>query len=382
MRISAASFAYPDCKESVRAQLAKSLSRQKAFGGAYVLPTCLRIEVAVEGGPDQLRQVLGSLFDGDVFGAGVVRHDEDAVLHLYRVAAGLESPVIGEVEILTQFRHALRTSEDAGGMGGLFIKLIESAVAVGKQARQLLPDIPHSSLAAVTAQVIGLADRVAVFGSGVMATSVINGLSRLPVPPAITVVARSPEKVAIPGIEVWGFERAVQAIEEFPALVSATSAKKRLVDTETFAAALTNRTEKLLLVDMAMPPDFDPPPGAQVSYVSIDDLARLAARRPRQHDADVFVASEAAGIYRKMVDHSAVGPVIAEIMRSADEVVERAVERFATKLGNGNDPAVLRQAAHTVARSLLSSPVSYLRSGDESGTNTRVIASAFGLGDG
>ncbi len=383
MRIAAASFAYPNCDETVRARLSEQLGRPKSVPGSFVLSTCLRIEVAVEGGADHLSRAVSAIFgDASVLGAAAVRQDLDAVSHLFRVAAGLESPVLGEMEILTQFRHALKVSEARGDVGGLFSKLLETAVSVGRQAREMLPGSPHSSLAAVTAQVVGTAEEVAVFGSGIMANSVITGLLSLPAPPRVTVVARSPEKVAIAGMEVWGFDRAIEAIERFGAVVSATSAKRRLIDGTTLDSVFSRRTTPLTLVDMAMPPDFDVPPHAAVKYVSIDDLARLAARRPRPHEADDFVAAHAADAHRRMTEHAAVGPVIAEMMRAADDLVERAVDRFATKLGNGEDHAVLRQAAHTVARSLLANPVSYLRSGGGPEQATEVLAAAFGIVDG
>ncbi|NIQ59508.1 MAG: hypothetical protein GWN85_40425, partial [Gemmatimonadetes bacterium] len=93
------------------------------------------------------------------------------------------------------------------------------AVSAGRQARELLPDSPHASLAAVAAQVVGGLPEVAVFGSGIMGQSVVRGLLALPAPPEIVVVARTPERVTIDGVAVWPFERTVEALETFPAIV-------------------------------------------------------------------------------------------------------------------------------------------------------------------
>jgi glutamyl-tRNA reductase len=309
----------------------------------------------------------------------VIRSGEAAIAHLFRVAAGLESPILGEREILTQFRQALADAEERGSVTGLTAKLLETAVAVGRQARELLPDSPHDSMAAVAAQVVGGADRVAVLGAGLMAQAVVMGLLGLPAPPDVTVVARTPENVAIPGVTVRAMTAASEVIATFPAVVSATSAKQRLIPEAELAEALARRSDTLTLVDMAMPPDLLPPPGAAIRYVDIDELAGKAARRPRGEDADAMVNAAAAEAYRRFTDHHAVGPVIGGLMRAADEIVDRTVDRFAGRLGQGDDDRLLRQAAHTVARSLLASPVSYLRSGDRPAEAVDLIAAAFGI---
>jgi glutamyl-tRNA reductase len=380
MHLTVVSFSYPSTPGEVRADLTAALRREVDSYDTFVLATCLRIEVAVAGDRQRLDEVATLLFgDPSCLGHGVVRSGEAAIGHLFRVAAGLESPILGEREILTQFRQALAEAEGRGSVGGLTAKLLETAVSVGRQARELLPDSPHDSMGAVAAQVVGSADRVAVLGSGLMAQSVVTGLLALPAPPDVTVVARSPENVTIPGVTVRAMTAASVILETFPAVVSATSAKQRLIPESELAEALARRTDVLTLVDMAMPPDLLPPPGAAVHYVDIDELAGKAARRPRRNDADAMVSAAAAEAYRRFADHHTLGPVIGGLMRTADEIVDRTVGRFIGRLGLGDDDQVLRQAAHSVARTLLASPVSYLQSGDRPAEAVDVIAAAFGI---
>jgi glutamyl-tRNA reductase len=383
LSLSSASFAYPQHQGDARAELAKRLKGRLNLDHGFVLSTCLRIEVVVPGEEANLVTALFRLF-GDMPAASQpqIRQGDRAVTHLFRVAAGLESPILGEHEILTQFRQTVIESEEAGLVDGLFARLLETAVAVGRQAREMLPGSPHNSMAAVAAQAIGAADRVAVLGSGLMASAVIEGLLQLPAPPRVTAVARHPEKVAPrDGLEVWPFVRAAEAVSVFPAVVSATSAKRRLVDDVTMSAAVAARENALTLIDMAMPPDFPPPGSAAITYIDIDDLARMADRRPRASEADVFVERAADDAYRLFRDHHEVGPLIGGMMRTGDEIVERTVERFAGRLGAGDDEAVLRQAAHTVARTLLAGPVSYVKQADRAPEAIDVIADAFGVDD-
>lgn len=383
MRVTAVSFAYPHVDGTHRAELATRLRETNIpTRDAFVLSTCLRVEVAVAGDREVLDKALVSLFGGE-FSAdlGVVRHDEDAVNHLYRVAAGLESPILGEHEILSQFRQSLATARNSDSIGGLFTKLLESAVAAGRQARAIMPADPHGSMAAVAAQAVGGSDRVAVLGAGAMATAVAKALAGLPAPPWITVVARTPENVVAAGVEVWPFERAVEALWTFPAVISATSATGRPISDVEMTSLVSARDDSFVLVDMAMPPDFQPPVGAAVTYIDIDDLARMADRRPRSNEVDDVVREAASEAFRQLVDHQEVGPVISHIMELTDGVVDQTVKRFAGKLTCQVDAKVLRQTAHAVARALMAKPVAYVKSADRSPDGVNAIAEAFGLSD-
>ena len=381
--VSLASFAYPHHSGEVRAELAKLLTGAGTLDNGFVLSTCLRILVAVPGPQPALDDALHALF-GDLSDHihPQIRQDDRAVTRLFRVAAGLESPILGEQEILTQFRRTVLEAEEAEAVEGLFARLLETAVSVGRRTRDLLPGSPHKSMGAVAAQAIGSASRVAVFGSGIMATAVVEGLLLLPIPPHITVVARHPEKVASrDGLEVWAFDRAAEALATFPAVVSATSAKQHLVDDETMAAAVSEREAPLTLVDMAMPPDFRSPEALAITYLDIDDLARMADHRPRAREADSYVEAAASDAYRQYRDHDTVGPLIGGLMRTADDIVDRTVDRFVGRLGSGDDEGVLRQAAHTVARTLLAGPVAYVKQADRAPEAVDVIAEAFGVDD-
>ena len=382
MHITAASYAYPHVSGDIRAELARRLQARTATPGTFVLSTCLRIEVVVHGDDAALEQALAAVFDSAPEAVhGKVRSGDDAVAHLFRISAGLESPILGEREILAQFRQAVVEAQTRGEASGMFAKLLETAVAAGRHARELLPDSPHDSMAAVAAQAVGGIEQVAVLGSGIMANAVIANLRGLPAPPEITVVARSPEKVTAEGVAVWHFDRAEEALRTFPAVVSATSAKTRVISDEMLDRCISQRSTPITIVDMAMPPDFRPPAAVHARYINIDDLARMADRRPRRDDADILVQNSAADAYRRFVDHHEVSPVIAGLMRQADDVVERVVERFAGRLTSADDREVLRQTAHTVARTLLSGPVTYLKQGDREPEGVDAIADAFGVDD-
>ena len=130
-----------------------------------------------------------------------------------------------------------------------------------------------------------------------------------------------------------------------------------------------------------MPPDFSSPESVAITYLDIDDLARMADHSPRAGEADNYVETAASDAYRQYRDHHTVGPLIGGLMRTADDIVDRTVDRFVGRLGSGDDEGVLRQAAHTVARTLLAGPVSYVKQADRAPEAVDVIAEAFGIDD-
>lgn len=380
MNISSISYAYPALDGDARADIARRLVGKHLPEETVVLSTCLRVEVMTAGEPAQLATIVDGLLGGGSVGPGVVREGAEAVIHLSRVAAGLESPVLGEQEILAQFRQALREAKDDGQVDGLFARLLDNVVSIGRRARDHLPGSAHASMASVAAQVVGAFPRIAVLGAGMMSRAVAHSLLGLPAPPEVTVVARRPDLVSIEGAEVWPFDKAVDAIADFPAVVSATSAKRRPVDDDDLARILASRTEPLTLIDMAMPPDFSPPPDAPVRYVDIDDLARMADRNAHSEMADALVAEEAATAFRRYSEHHDVGPVIARLIEEADRLVDEMTQRFGTRLSSEEDLAILRQAAHTLARTLVARPVEYVKRTDRPGA-LEAVAEAFGLDD-
>lgn len=382
MNVSSASYAYPHLGSDARAAIARRLTTAKVPADTVILATCLRVEIVAADEPERLDAITRSLLGDELHEAvaGRIRTGQESVTHLARVASGLESPILGEIEILTQFRQAVMAAEDSGHIAGLFARLLEGMVSIGRKARDLIPGSAQASMGSIAAQVVGAAPEVAVLGSGTMATAVVAGLHALAAPPRITMLARSPETVTIPGVEVWPFDRSIEALARFPAVVSATSAKQRPIDDERLTAVLDARTRPLVLVDMAMPPDFVPPRGSLVEYVDIDDLARIADRRPRGADADSFVGEAAAEAHRRYSEHHEVGPIITGMVSAADDVVERTVSRFAGRLESESDLAILRQAAHTVSRTLLAGPIEYLKRSDREGA-LEALAEAFGIAD-
>ena len=388
-RVTSASFAHPDTSSAERASLAldsdrleKALARIRAAGvDAFVLATCLRVEVVNVGCDRANRRVLELLYEDQELPEPVIRFDRDVIQHLYRVAAGLDSPIIGEPEVLGQFRGALEMSQAHGAAGGMFEKLLQSAVRAGRAARRQLPQTGTGSLALVAADLAADAEEVAVFGAGAMARAATETLRRKENPPRVTVYARRPSTVGFDADDIRDMSEAPKALADFPVVISATSSKRELFDGAALSEALAERSDRLLLVDLAMPPDFSPNGHrADLHYINLDDLADHARDKQASNEVETGLNGLAADMWAKLTNHDQVGPVISAILAEARQAVEEEVRRFSGKLhADDAQIAVLNQLAQTVAHRVLHRPLSYLSSDEQGARAAPVLAEVFGV---
>jgi glutamyl-tRNA reductase len=388
-RVTSATFAHPDATSDDRARLAldgphleEALGRVRAAGvDAFVLATCLRIEVVSVGCHKANRRVLELLYPDSDLPAPVVRFDRDVVHHLYRVAAGLDSPIVGEPEVLGQFRAALDVSRSHGAAGGMFEKLLQSAVRAGRAARKQLPETGVGSLALVAAALAADAAEVAIFGAGAMAHAAAETLRTAERPPRVTVYARRPDAVAFDADEVRHMSDAPRALASFPVVISATSSKRELFDGGVLSEALSARSDQLLLVDLAMPPDFSPNGhDGRLRYVNLDDLAERARDHQASNEVEDVLDGLATDMWAKLTNHHQVGPVISAILAEARRAVDEEVSRFSGRLHVDDEQlAVLNQLAQTVAHRVLHRPLSYLSSAENGAHAAPILAEVFGV---
>lgn len=385
LRLTSLSFAHPTVPWDRRAQLSlpgpvlnQAHGRLLSKGErVFLLSTCLRVEVAWAGDPETASDLMACLYgDGSLAELGTLRSDEEGFLHLCRVAAGLDSPLIGEPEVLSQFRHAVSVwrelSHDEGSLG----RALEAAIGIGRATRRLLGDAPSGSLAAVAARKAAPFDRVAILGAGVMARAAAERLDHA----EVTIFARRPSNVA--GRRTLAWEGVAGALATYPVVISTVPGKVPLLSDEALAGAFASRTEPLMLIDLAMPPGFiRPESDGSIDYLGVDEVASSVDARP-SGQSEASVLDGAAAAWRRLAAPDRVGKVIALMVEQADKAVSEEVGRFARRLKNAEDPdQVLRQLAHTVARRILHSPISFLSSNERGAGSVDVLAEAFGIDD-
>lgn len=357
---------------------------------AAILSTCNRVELylasdASEALPDaetitsvlaDLRRIPGVELSGRL----TRKTDADAVRHLFRVAASLESTVIGEGQIAGQVRQAYEQACVQATAGPILHSLFQGALACAKRVRQETGiSRGHVSVSSVAVdyvrQVFDHFDdkTILVIGAGKMAELTLKHLRDLR-PLRILVANRSPEKAALVaqgcGGQCISWERLDDGLAQADVVLSTTGASEHVVDRRRFDGILARRTGgAMVILDIAVPRDFDPNihDGDRVCLFNIDDLHRsrdrtLADRRKHVAPSEAIVDS-AVTRYLGEWKRRRHGPVIARLTREFEARRKAVVTQLLAKL-NGKlseaDKRYLEGAFRLLQNQFLHGPISAL----------------------
>ena len=344
---------------------------QRFEGEAVVLSTCNRTELylvreehADEEAVEAIAQLAGERA-GDLAAALYRLRDEAAALHLFRVAAGLDSLVPGEGEILGQVRSAF----EAGSAGPLLDRLFRQALHTGKRVRMetAIGESPASvpaAAAALAQQVFGelKGHRVLVIGAGKMSESTARNLRTRGAEIAV-VANRTPahgEELARKlGAQARALDAVAAELEHADVVVSATSASDVVLSRESVAAGLrARRGRPLLLLDLAVPRDLDPAINELDGcfLYDVDDLEAvvvetLSGRRGEAARAEQLVAGE-ADRFRDWQASLDIVPTIASLRALAEEIRDRELTRAGGRLSERERKHVESVTSQIVAKLL------------------------------
>ncbi|GFG73375.1 glutamyl-tRNA reductase [Mycobacterium botniense] len=348
---------------------------------AMMLSTCNRVEVyavveAFHGGLSVIGQVLSEhsgMSMADLTKHAYVRYAEAAVEHLFAVASGLDSAVIGEQQVLGQVRRAYATAEAHRTVGRVLHELAQRALAVGKRVHsETAIDAAGASVVSVAlgmaaARMAGLDGKTAtVIGAGSMGALSAAHLSRAGVS-HIHVVNRSlpraqrlARKIRESGTraEALSLDRLPAALAAADVVVSCTGAVRPVVSLADvhYALATARRDEAvqpLAICDLGMPRDVDPAvaglPGVWV--IDMERIQHEPSARAAATDVDAarhIVAAEVA-TYLAGQRMAEVTPTVTALRQRAAEVVEAELLRLQNRLP-GLDNAQRDEVARTVHR--------------------------------
>jgi glutamyl-tRNA reductase len=324
---------------------------------AVVLSTCNRTEVYVvaerfHGAYADLRDFfcdLGSLAPEDLHDHFYSQHDDDAVRHLFEVAAGLDSDVLGESEILGQVRGAWEAARDAGTARAALNLLFRHAVEVGKRARtetgiaRSTASVSHAAVEMATERLGGLGGRrVLVVGAGEMGEGMVVALTAAGVAEVVVAnrtVANGERLAARVGGRAVGFVDLVRELSHTDVLLSCTGSGTVVVEHDLVAGVMAERPHRpLLVVDVGVPRDVDPSvtgiPG--VTRLDLDDLrdwvARGLAERQAEAGAVREIVAEEVQRFVELATARQVAPLVASLHDRAEQVRGAEVERFRGRL--------------------------------------------------
>jgi glutamyl-tRNA reductase len=392
----------------------RRLLDEAAVSEAAILSTCNRVEVYAEVGSyhsgflalkrflAESREVAPEEFAEPLY----AHYEEDAAEHLFDVAAGIDSMVLGEPQILTQVRRAHRHAETEGAMGPTLSALFRGAIRAGRRARAETAigaspgALVEAGLDLASARLGGLSGRSAlVIGAGGMATLALRQLRERGIG-HLRVLNRSVDRArrlaAGADADSGGLELLVSALGHADLVVSSTAAPRLVVGREAVHEAMATESRRppgrsLFLLDLAVPRDVEPDvavvPG--VSLADIDDL-RQAVQRPGEEGAGREVervraiVEEEVGRLTAWRRAARLAPLIRGLRELGDEVRAAELVRLAAPLSglSHREREAVEALAQGIVAKLLHGPIVRLKETSGPGGNealARALAELFGI---
>ena len=333
----------------------RALAAVPGVAECMIVSTCNRVEIlaALEGQPVDLPGFLHRQFglDPALLAPHIYQHhDQDAVRHLFRVAASLDSMVVGEPQILGQVKEAFTVARASGTVGAHLEHLLQSAFAAAKRVRTETEIGSNSvSIASVAVElarkIFGSLNGRTVFlvGAGKMSELAARHLVQQGAG-TILVTNRTQERARLLAEPFKGrvipFEQLYEAASEADIVISSTGAPHPIFRREHCQAFMHRRRNRpMFFIDIAVPRDVDPAVNQLegIFVYDIDDLQAVAAshmaERSRQAgDAEALIAAEVARFHERQRTVN-VAPAIVALQHQAEEIRQAEMRRMQAKLG-------------------------------------------------
>ena len=362
---------------------------------AAIVSTCNRVELYVgcddpEGARAALQRFLSDFHDipGDQLTPHLyAKTGHEAVAHLYRVAAGLDSLVMGEPQILGQVKEAFSVASQLGCTGPLLNKLFHSAFATGKRVRSetaLAEGAVSVSYAAVelARKIFGdLKGRtVLVIGAGEMGKLTAihmqsQGIGRLMITSRTS--AHSTALAQSIGGSAMPWEALNTTLVEADILITATGASAPIISHALISQTMKTRRQKpLFIIDIAVPRDVDASAGdlEQVFLYNIDDLQavvqeNMSRRSTEAADAEKIIGQE-VGRFTTWLNSRGAVPTIIALRQRFESVRQSELRRLEPKLASLPPEARARvdEVTRLIMEKLLINPTEQLKSAPDSDT--------------
>lgn len=355
---------------------------------ALILSTCNRVEVAAV-----LEDGLSprTLLDTIVAGRGEIAQDslrahlyiyeaQDAVRHLFRVAASLDSMIVGEPQILGQLKQAYLQARDLGTIGTFLDTVLTRAFSVAKRIRtetEIGQSAVSVSYAAVelAREIFGslAKKRVLIIGAGKMSESAARHLLRAGAD-EIFITNRTPERARevsqlFQG-QVLPYETFHHQLSEMDIVITSSAAPGYVLHPDLIRRAIEARkNQPMFLIDIAVPRNIDPAVNSvdHAFLYDIDDLQRLTERnlRTRQdvaQQAEHIVAEEVERLESKLRERD-VAPTIVSLQEQLETIRRDVLGRYRPKLGSlsSEQDEALEALTRAIVNKIAHGPISEMR---------------------
>lgn len=377
-----------------------ALARVRDATGAregVLLSTCNRTELYLVEGEGEAStaawEMLSERLGGDASGYGYVRRDRAAAMHLFRVASGMESMIVGEAQIHGQVRDAWEKSRPESG--AVLNRLFQSALLTGGRVRsetRLGHGVLSVSSAAVqlSKKIFGALTgrRAMVMGAGEMAELALASLQEEGVHAAIVsnrTFERAQALAAQYGATAVHYDDAWSALADVDLLLCSTAAPRPVVSVARVRDAIAQRGDRpLCILDIALPRDVEPAVGklANVYLYDLDDLqavvsANLARRNGELPAAESVIAEEVERFWQWVAGLAAV-PVVTQLREEMNLMRARELSNAMRRIGDvtPEQRAVVEQLAQSLTNKFLHEPSLRLRAAAANGRGLGVVDAA------
>ena len=373
----------------LRSALSGPVARQPE---AAIISTCNRTEIYCAGDQHAVDYTVNWMAQAGGVSPALLRshsytlHDGLVARHVFRVASGLDSMVLGEAQILGQMKDAVRVADEAGALGSTLNQLFQRSFAVAKEVRSSTEIGSHSiSMAAAAVRLasqlfedLGQV-KVLFVGAGEMIELAATHFAAKN-PKAIAIANRTlerGEKLASRfGGEVMRLADVPARLHEFDAIVSCTASTLPIIGLGAVERALKQRKHRpMFMVDLAVPRDIEPEVKAleDVFLYTVDDLASVvqtgqAQRQAAVAQAEVIIDAGVASFVHWMGQRDPVNgvvPLIRQLNTQADAWRQAELVRARKLLARGEDvDTVLEALSKGLTQKMLHGAMAELHAGD------------------
>jgi glutamyl-tRNA reductase len=384
---------------------ALSLLRKQVSQG-LILSTCNRIEVyaVVEGGDSAQPAVdffkaWSNMSHVDLLPYIYCYQNEAAVRHLFRVASGLDSMIIGEFEILGQVKNSLEEADKARMVEHPLRTLWHQALRVGRQVREktgISKNALSVSSVAVELAAKAIGDltkcQALVIGTGEAGRLVAKALKERGVN-RITTTSRSYEKASALAKALGGNSVDIGSLghelTSCDIAISCTGAPHFILDLKTMETTMSARSNRpLVIIDIAVPRDVDPEVGrlSHIFLYDIDDFTHISERNRKQREAEMKKASELIESEVKRFSSAwqtmEVKPVISNLVEKAESIRQAQLKLTLKKLRrlSTEERQSLEAMTQSIVQKILHDPIQHLKK--DAGTRDdyiKLVAELFQL---
>ena len=376
------------------------MASRSSVSETVVLSTCNRTEVYAvaerfHGAYQDIRDFLAEvafLAPEDFSDHLYVHYDAPAVAHLFAVAAGLDSAVLGESEILGQVKQAWESAREEGAAGPTLNLLFRHALEAGKRARtdtaigRHITSVSQAAVAMAAERLGGLEGRRAlVVGAGDMGEAMALGLAKAGT--RLVIANRTWDTAVALAHRTGG--RAVRLgdlageLADVDVLLTSTGASTPLLEADDLEAVHGDRAGRpLLIVDIAVPRDVDPAVGhlPGVTLLDMDDLRAFAAAGATAREGEVAgvrtIIDDELERYLGASSAREVAPMIVALRDRAEAVRQAEIERYRARLGEleADQLAAIEALTHGIIGKLLHDPQLALKDAAGSPRGDRLVA--------